>query len=114
MTNYTWYKDDEEEEEEPGSSLNLGAVDPSHSGLYRCKARNDLGEDQSAAIQLDIQCELIFHMFLTRDSVSVWTVDSDLSLSCVTKHQSPFYVSSSATQSLVPRVCCCGFCSVLY
>nr|XP_040020661.1 myelin-associated glycoprotein-like isoform X2 [Gasterosteus aculeatus aculeatus] len=55
VTNYTWYKDDEEEEEEPGSSLNLGAVDPSHSGLYRCKARNDLGEDQSAAIQLDIQ-----------------------------------------------------------
>lgn len=59
MTNYTWYKDDDEEE--PGSSLKLGAVDPSHSGLYRCKARNDLGEDQSAAIQLDIQCELIFH-----------------------------------------------------
>ncbi|XP_077950820.1 myelin-associated glycoprotein-like isoform X2 [Gasterosteus aculeatus] len=55
VTNYTWYKDDEGKEEEPGSSLNLGAVDPSHSGLYRCKARNDLGEDQSAAIQLDIQ-----------------------------------------------------------
>ncbi|XP_077950844.1 myelin-associated glycoprotein-like isoform X2 [Gasterosteus aculeatus] len=53
VTNYTWYKDDDEEE--PGSSLKLGAVDPSHSGHYRCKARNDLGEDQSAAIQLDIQ-----------------------------------------------------------
>ncbi|XP_077950845.1 myelin-associated glycoprotein-like isoform X3 [Gasterosteus aculeatus] len=59
VTNYTWYKDDDEEE--PGSSLKLGAVDPSHSGHYRCKARNDLGEDQSAAIQLDIQCFAVLY-----------------------------------------------------
>ncbi|XP_062421530.1 myelin-associated glycoprotein-like [Pungitius pungitius] len=59
VTNYTWYKD--EEKKVSGSSLNISNVDPSHRGHYRCEARNELGEGQSAATQLDIQCELIFH-----------------------------------------------------
>lgn len=60
VTNYTWYKDDEEDEE-PGSTLVINAVDPSHSGGYHCAAKNAEGEDVSAAIQLDIQCKLISH-----------------------------------------------------
>lgn len=58
VTNYTWYKDDEEDKE-PGSILVLNGVDPSHSGDYRCAAKNELGEDISAQIQLDIQCKFI-------------------------------------------------------
>ncbi|XP_073340761.1 myelin-associated glycoprotein-like [Pagrus major] len=54
VTNYTWYKDDEEDEE-PGSTLVINAVDPSHNGGYHCAAKNEEGEDVSAAIQLDIQ-----------------------------------------------------------
>ncbi|XP_030248813.1 B-cell receptor CD22-like isoform X2 [Sparus aurata] len=54
VTNYTWYKDDEEDEE-PGSTLVINAVDPSHSGGYHCAAKNAEGEDVSAAVQLDIQ-----------------------------------------------------------
>ncbi|XP_018555335.2 B-cell receptor CD22 [Lates calcarifer] len=54
VTNYTWYRD-EEEDEERGPVLALNGVDPSHSGDYRCEAKNDLGEETSATIQLDIQ-----------------------------------------------------------
>ncbi|XP_070690993.1 myelin-associated glycoprotein-like [Pempheris klunzingeri] len=54
VTNYTWYKD-EEEDAEPGSSLVLSGVDLGHSGDYHCAAKNELGEDVSAPIQLDIQ-----------------------------------------------------------
>ncbi|XP_062421532.1 myelin-associated glycoprotein-like [Pungitius pungitius] len=53
VTNYTWYKDDEKKVS--GSSLNISNVSPSHRGHYRCEARNELGEGQSAATQLDIQ-----------------------------------------------------------
>lgn len=58
VTNYTWYRD-EEEDEERGPVLALNGVDPSHSGDYRCEAKNDLGEETSATIQLDIQCKFI-------------------------------------------------------
>ncbi|XP_070768791.1 myelin-associated glycoprotein-like [Enoplosus armatus] len=54
VTNYTWYKDDEEDKE-PGSILVIHGVDPSHSGDYHCAAKNELGEETSAPIQLDIQ-----------------------------------------------------------
>ncbi|KAF1388277.1 hypothetical protein PFLUV_G00088520 [Perca fluviatilis] len=54
VTNYTWYKDDKEVME-PGSSLVMIGVDPSHSGDYHCSAKSELGEDVSAQIQLDIQ-----------------------------------------------------------
>ncbi|KAM8734554.1 B-cell receptor CD22-like [Acanthopagrus schlegelii] len=54
VTNYTWYKDDEEDEE-PGSTLVINAVEPSHSGGYHCAAKTEQGEDVSAAIQLDVQ-----------------------------------------------------------
>ncbi|KAM9353530.1 myelin-associated glycoprotein-like [Symphorus nematophorus] len=54
VTNYTWYKDDEEETE-LGSILVLNSIDLSHSGDYHCAAKNELGEDISAAIQLDVQ-----------------------------------------------------------
>lgn len=60
VTNYTWYKDDEEDKE-PGLILAINGVDPSHSGDYYCAAKNELGEDTSAAIQLDIQCKFILH-----------------------------------------------------
>ncbi|TMS10913.1 B-cell receptor CD22 [Larimichthys crocea] len=54
VTNYTWHKDDEEDQES-GSILVINSVDPSHSGDYHCATRNELGEEVSAAIQLDIQ-----------------------------------------------------------
>ncbi|XP_040899318.1 sialoadhesin-like isoform X2 [Toxotes jaculatrix] len=54
VTNYTWYIGDEEDEEH-GQTLALHSVDPSHSGDYHCEAKNALGEEISATIQLDIQ-----------------------------------------------------------
>ncbi|KAG8009881.1 Myelin-associated glycoprotein [Nibea albiflora] len=54
VTNYTWHKDNEEDQES-GSILVINSVDPSHSGDYHCATRNELGEEVSAAIQLDIQ-----------------------------------------------------------
>lgn len=58
VTNYTWYRDNEMDKE-PGPVLVIDGADTSHSGDYHCTAKNDLGEETSAAIQLDIQCELI-------------------------------------------------------
>lgn len=60
MTNYTWYKHDKEDKE-PGSVLVIESVDLSHGGDYHCTAANELGEDNSEAIQLDIQCKFILH-----------------------------------------------------
>lgn len=60
VTNYTWHKDDEEDQES-GSILVINSVDPSHSGDYHCATRNELGEEVSAAIQLDIQCKFILY-----------------------------------------------------
>lgn len=77
VTNYTWYKD--EVERETGSSLVINGVDASHSGDYRCAAKNELGEDVSSAIQLDIQCKFILH-------------SEDIDLRC--KHTTNLYVSS--------------------
>ncbi|KAM9309973.1 sialic acid-binding Ig-like lectin 13 [Pholidichthys leucotaenia] len=54
VTNYTWYRDDEEARE-LGQMLVIDLVDPSHSGDYHCAAKNDLGEENSTTIQLDIQ-----------------------------------------------------------
>ncbi|XP_069559850.1 B-cell receptor CD22-like [Brachyistius frenatus] len=54
VTNYTWYRGDEEDEE-TGPTLALEGVDPGHSGGYHCAAKNDLGEESSAAVQLDVQ-----------------------------------------------------------
>ncbi|XP_070823057.1 B-cell receptor CD22-like [Chaetodon trifascialis] len=54
VTNYTWYKDGEDDEE-AGPTLAINSVDPSHSGGYHCAAKNELGEDVSSAIQLDVQ-----------------------------------------------------------
>ncbi|CAJ1062795.1 sialoadhesin-like isoform X10 [Xyrichtys novacula] len=54
VTNYTWHKDDEEVKE-PGEMLVIQGVDTSHGGSYHCAARNELGEETSADIQLDIQ-----------------------------------------------------------
>ncbi|XP_059195060.1 sialoadhesin-like [Centropristis striata] len=53
VSNYTWYKDDEEDES--GESWVINHVDPSYSGAYHCAARNELGEETSASIQLDVQ-----------------------------------------------------------
>lgn len=60
VTNYTWYKDDEEDKES-GSVLVINDVELSHSGDYHCAAKNELGEEISAKIQLDIQCKFILH-----------------------------------------------------
>ncbi|XP_041844724.1 sialoadhesin-like isoform X1 [Melanotaenia boesemani] len=54
VTNYTWYKDDEVDQE-TGQVLAIDGVDLSHSGDYHCAAKNDLGEETSAKIQLDVQ-----------------------------------------------------------
>ncbi|XP_059194434.1 myelin-associated glycoprotein-like [Centropristis striata] len=53
VSNYTWFKDDEEDES--GESWVINHVDPSYSGTYHCAARNELGEETSASIQLDVQ-----------------------------------------------------------
>uniref|UniRef100_A0A672FE41 Ig-like domain-containing protein n=1 Tax=Salarias fasciatus TaxID=181472 RepID=A0A672FE41_SALFA len=60
VTNYTWFRG-EEEDKEPGSVLVLTGVDASHSGDYRCTAKNQLGEETSAPVRLDVQCESIQH-----------------------------------------------------
>ncbi|XP_029958208.1 myelin-associated glycoprotein-like [Salarias fasciatus] len=54
VTNYTWFRG-EEEDKEPGSVLVLTGVDASHSGDYRCTAKNQLGEETSAPVRLDVQ-----------------------------------------------------------
>uniref|UniRef100_A0A3P9PMP5 Ig-like domain-containing protein n=1 Tax=Poecilia reticulata TaxID=8081 RepID=A0A3P9PMP5_POERE len=54
VTNYTWYRDGEVDQE-TGPLLVLDNIDPSHSGGYRCSAKNDLGEEASAKTQLDVQ-----------------------------------------------------------
>ncbi|XP_039886421.1 B-cell receptor CD22-like isoform X5 [Simochromis diagramma] len=54
VTNYTWYRDNEMDKE-LGPVLVIDGADTSHSGDYHCTAKNDLGEETSAAIQLDIQ-----------------------------------------------------------
>ncbi|XP_030605299.1 myelin-associated glycoprotein-like [Archocentrus centrarchus] len=53
-SNYTWYRDNEVDEE-LGPILVIGSADTSHSGDYCCTAKNDLGEEMSEAIQLDIE-----------------------------------------------------------
>ncbi|XP_035764042.1 myelin-associated glycoprotein-like isoform X2 [Neolamprologus brichardi] len=54
VTNYTWYRDNEIDKD-LGPVLVIDGADTSHSGDYHCTAKNDLGEETSAAIQLDIQ-----------------------------------------------------------
>ncbi|KAM9309036.1 myelin-associated glycoprotein-like isoform 2-T3 [Pholidichthys leucotaenia] len=54
VTNYTWYRDDEEARE-LRQMLVIDPVDPSHSGDYYCAAKNDLGEENSTTIQLDVE-----------------------------------------------------------
>uniref|UniRef100_A0A3Q0QSI1 Ig-like domain-containing protein n=1 Tax=Amphilophus citrinellus TaxID=61819 RepID=A0A3Q0QSI1_AMPCI len=54
-SNYTWYRDNEVDEE-LGPILVIGSADTSHSGDYCCTAKNDLGEEMSEAIQLDVEC----------------------------------------------------------
>uniref|UniRef100_A0A3Q3GMD5 Ig-like domain-containing protein n=1 Tax=Labrus bergylta TaxID=56723 RepID=A0A3Q3GMD5_9LABR len=54
VKNYTWHINDEQDKE-LGSTLVINGVDTSHSGSYRCAAKNELGEETSAEIQLDIQ-----------------------------------------------------------
>ncbi|XP_071326039.1 myelin-associated glycoprotein-like isoform X2 [Trachinotus anak] len=54
VTSYTWYRDGEEDDER-GPTLVLNDVDPGHSSDYHCEAKNDLGEEVSATIQLDVQ-----------------------------------------------------------
>ncbi|KAM4568136.1 Schwann cell myelin protein-like [Fundulus diaphanus] len=54
VTDYTWYKENEADQQ-TGPILVIDAIDSSHSGGYRCSAKNDLGEETSAKIQLDVQ-----------------------------------------------------------
>ncbi|XP_060905394.1 B-cell receptor CD22-like [Labrus mixtus] len=54
VKSYTWHRNDEQDKE-LGSTLVINDVDTSHSGSYRCAAKNELGEETSAEIQLDIQ-----------------------------------------------------------
>lgn len=56
VTNYTWFRDDEVDRED-GPVLSIDDINPSHSGGYRCTVKNPLGEEASAKIKLDVQCE---------------------------------------------------------
>uniref|UniRef100_A0A3B3X1B2 Ig-like domain-containing protein n=1 Tax=Poecilia mexicana TaxID=48701 RepID=A0A3B3X1B2_9TELE len=58
VTNYTWFRDGEVDQE-TGPVLVLDNINPSHSGGYRCSAKNDLGEEASTKTQLDVQCEFM-------------------------------------------------------
>lgn len=60
VTNYTWYKDSEKDTES-GPALVINGVDLSHSGNYLCAAENEVGEDLSAAVQLDVQRKFVLH-----------------------------------------------------
>lgn len=57
-TGYTWLRDDEVDQQ-TGHILTIGDITSSHSGGYQCTAKNPLGEESSAKIHLDVQCEFI-------------------------------------------------------
>ncbi|XP_077383929.1 B-cell receptor CD22-like isoform X1 [Festucalex cinctus] len=52
--NYSWSIHGGEDLE-VGDLLTLDAAQPRHSGEYRCKAKNVLGEEMSGSVQLDVQ-----------------------------------------------------------
>lgn len=76
-TNYTWYKDGVKDKES-GQTLVIPAVNLSHSGSYYCEAKNDLGEERSTTIQLDVQCKwttmktVCFQRFIYGPAVGTW------------------------------------------
>ncbi|XP_072316950.1 B-cell receptor CD22-like [Eucyclogobius newberryi] len=55
VSDYSWFRDGQEQAEVRGAVLVWETADHSHSGNYHCEARNQLGQDQSDALQLDIQ-----------------------------------------------------------
>nr|XP_057941260.1 B-cell receptor CD22 isoform X2 [Doryrhamphus excisus] len=54
VSNYMWSKDGQEHSE-TGAVLLMERVEARHSGDYRCKASNMLGEESSTAVHLDVQ-----------------------------------------------------------
>ncbi|KAM9724243.1 B-cell receptor CD22-like [Menidia menidia] len=54
VTNFTWYRNSEVDQE-TGPVLGIDVVDLDHSGDYQCAAKNDLGEETSAKLELDVQ-----------------------------------------------------------
>ncbi|XP_061738822.1 B-cell receptor CD22-like [Nerophis ophidion] len=55
VSNYVWFKDDGKEDNETGAELHLERVERKHSGGYRCKVTNKLGEETSATVQLNVE-----------------------------------------------------------
>ncbi|XP_030014117.1 Schwann cell myelin protein-like [Sphaeramia orbicularis] len=53
-SNYTWYRGDVEDPEH-GPVLTIDSAEPTHSGDYHCEAKNQLGQETSALIHLDVQ-----------------------------------------------------------
>ncbi|KAJ0066608.1 hypothetical protein NL108_015641, partial [Boleophthalmus pectinirostris] len=52
---FTWYREGQEQTEVRGAVLVLETADHSHSGSYHCEARNQLGQERSHTVLLDIQ-----------------------------------------------------------
>ncbi|KAI9999932.1 hypothetical protein NQD34_011775 [Periophthalmus magnuspinnatus] len=52
---YSWYREGQEQAEVRGAVLVIETADHSHSGAYHCEARNQLGQEQSHTVQLDVQ-----------------------------------------------------------
>lgn len=50
-------KDGKEEIKGSDSSFSIKSVSPSHSGLYRCTAKNEIGTGQSREVKVKVNCE---------------------------------------------------------
>ncbi|MCJ8742892.1 hypothetical protein PDJAM_G00087480 [Pangasius djambal] len=55
VLNYTWYRENREQIG-TGKHLTINTTDSTQSGLYYCRAQNQLG-DHSSSVYLDVQCE---------------------------------------------------------
>lgn len=123
VTNYTWYRDDEVHQE-TGPILKIEDINPSFSGDYHCTAENSLGEETSAKVHLDVQCEFVLHrgvlcwrccycwsscdnpdMICSQEDDSVWTSDRELLSCCMTAFKIPSVLTVHHAEVLCVPVC---------
>lgn len=55
VSRFTWFRDGQEQTEVRGAVLVWEIAHVSHSGTYHCEATNQLGQDTSDTVQLDIE-----------------------------------------------------------
>ncbi|KAM9467794.1 B-cell receptor CD22-like [Clarias gariepinus] len=79
MLNYTWYRENGEQIG-TGNHLTINTTDSTHSGLYYCRAQNQLG-DHNSSVYLDVQYGPRNTSVSVSPSASV-VLGSSVSLSC--------------------------------